>query len=127
MIGMTGTGRERSHANATYARLRLASSATLLTRPACWPARSTRLAHQRCRRRPRGHAELLRAFDIRDRNDDYLKLHVDWRHLRVSGVVIADYIRRTCHLLFLLCVYLIQKPDLLMRASQTLKPPLQTR
>ena len=43
---------------------------------------------------PEPPVELLRAVDIRDRDDDYLELHVDSRDARVAGVVTTDFIFR---------------------------------
>src|SRR5262249_26296411 len=53
--------------------------------------------------------ELLRAVDIRDRDDDDLQLHVDRSDLRLASVPLIDYIFRSCHLLFLLCILPNQK------------------
>jgi hypothetical protein len=48
---------------------------------------------------PELRVELLRAVDIRNRDDDYFELHVDSRDTRVSGVVTTDFILQICHVL----------------------------
>src|SRR5438034_9094609 len=51
---------------------------------------------------PESCVELFRAIDIRDRDDDHLKLHVDSRGTRVSGWFIGADCTQCCHFVLLM-------------------------